>query len=463
MPKKLGTASILADQYFNDLTLASLVKGNVSEEDKQQKVEYQETKRLNSLLPHQRTFLDDKTTRHLGLVAGFGAGKSFSLSVKMLQLAYDNPGYTGIAMEPTFGLISDILIPQTCDLWDDWGVDYKLYRGAAEFEVRCPNGKVSRILLRSFENYQRIRGINAAWSVVDEIDTVKPSIATQAFRLLQGRIRTGLKPQIAVCSTPEGFGFLYDFFVTTDDDSKRLIRAKTTDNPYLPPEYIESLRAQYPPELIEAYLQGNFVNLASTNIFSSYNRTLCQSEVKGPEPNEVVHVGMDFNIGQCFSALAVIRQEGPRRVVHFFAEMSTRDTYETADQLRRKFPGWISARRLNAYPDHAGGSAHTSSTTTDHGILRSEGINVLTQNKNPDLFESFCHTNALFHAGEIKVNTATCPQLAAALERYAYNEDGKPIKGGTLDYSHATDALRYLIWAVKNGSGRRMGRGRRVY
>ena len=272
MAFKKRSSSILARTIHKDLTIQSLVRGADDPELDQKLEKHREQKRLDSLLTHQRAFLEEKDIRHVGLVAGFGAGKSFSLTVKMLQLAYDNPGFTGIALEPTYGLLNDILIPQLTEIWDGWGIDFTLYKAAAEVHVRCPGGETSKILLRSFENYTKIRGVNAAWACVDEIDTVKPAVATTAFRLLQGRIRTGPRPQIAVCSTPEGFGFLHDFFVEKMDDSKQLIRAKTTDNPYLPPEYIQSLRDQYPPALIESYLNGEFVNLAQSSIFMEYDR-----------------------------------------------------------------------------------------------------------------------------------------------------------------------------------------------
>lgn len=462
MAFKKSSGSILAETLFSDLTPHSLVRQKRDKAFKQRLAEKAERDRYGGLLIHQQRFLEDKTTRHLGLVAGFGAGKSFSLTVKMLQLALDNPGYTGIAMEPTYGMLSDILIPQLTELWDGWGIDYDLFRGSAEIKVRCPNGKTSTILLRSFENYTRIRGINAAWAVVDEIDTVKPQLATSAFRLLQGRIRSGILPQIAVCSTPEGFGWLYNFFVEADDDSKELIRAKTTDNPYLPPEYINSLREQYPPALIEAYLNGEFVNLAQSTIFQDYNRLENQTDVQW-QPDEDIHIGMDFNIGQCHAVVAVKRKEGAQDIVYCCESFVTKDTYETVAFIQRNFPNAMARRRVYCYPDASGGSAHTSSTTTDHGILRQAGLQVITDRKNPDVRETFAHANLWFHRNWLRVNVARCNELASSLEKWSYDERGNPIKNGSPDHSHACDAMRYMVWHLTNGAGRKAFRGNRVY
>jgi len=459
--KKSG-GSILANTLFQDLSLSSLVRQPEGEDLKEKLAEYKRRQRYESLLIHQKKFLEDTTTRHLGLVAGFGAGKSYSLTVKMLQLALDNPGCTGIALEPTYTMLADILMPQLQDLWDEWGIDYDFYRGAAEVNVRCPGGETSKILLRSFENYTRLRGVNAAWGVVDEIDTVKPALATTAFRLLQGRIRSGPKPQIAVCSTPEGFGWLYNFFIETDDDSKRLIRAKTTDNPWLPESYIQSLRDQYPPALIEAYLNGEFVNLAQSTIFGDYDRVANNTDAVWTTDDDI-HIGLDFNIGTCLSVVAVVRQIAGMRVVCCIESFKTNDTYETVQFVQRRYGAALQRRRVFAYPDASGGAAHTSSTTTDHQILRGGLINVVTDRKNPDVRETFAQCNLAFHRNALRVNVDRCPELVSSLEKWSYDEKGLPVKGGNPDHSHACDALRYLYWHLGNGANRKAFRGQRVY
>jgi len=419
---------------------------------------------LGTLLPHQAEFVSDKTTRHLGLVAGFGAGKSHSLCVKALQLCYDNPGFTGILMEPSFGMLRDIIVPLVDQLWGQWGVSYN-YRKSPEpeFNVMCPNGEVSTVLLRSFENVARIRGINASWALVDELDTVRPDLAEQAFNLLIGRIRTGIWPQIAVASTPEGFGFMYNFFVERDDESKRLIRAKTTDNPYLPESYIEGLRGQYPPNLLAAYLNGEFVNLARTVIFSEYDRIRHNSTVVRPEPDEAVYIGADFNVGQSMQVHAVLRQERGMTVMHVFKTTMTKTTYELADLLQRMYPNQAVQRKIYVAPDAAGGAAHTSSTQTDHQILVAKGYKLICGRSNPGVFESIAHTNVLFHQDRLKINFSAAPDLANACERWALDEKAQPVKGGSNDYSHLGDALRYITYFGMNGAHRTMSAGPRTY
>ena len=441
-----------------------LIPGYDDDSSRTERTEQASQQMLGDLLPHQLEFVNDKTTRHLGLVAGFGAGKSFALANKALQLCYDNPGYTGILMEPSFGMLRDIIIPLVEQVWEPLGVQFT-YRKSPEPELNviCPNGEVSTVLLRSFENVARIRGINAAWALVDELDTVKPALAEYAFNLLIGRIRTGPLPQIAVASTPEGFGFMYNFFVERDDESKRLIRAKTTDNPYLPDSYIDGLRGQYPPNLLAAYLNGEFVNLARTVIFSEYDRMRHNTTVLKPEPDEAVYVGCDFNIGQSMQVHAVLRQERGMTVMHVYKTTMTKTTYELADLLQRMYPNQAIQRKLYVAPDAAGGAAHTSSTQTDHQILQAKGYKLICGRSNPGVFDSFAHVNSLLHQDRVRVNFSAAPDLANAMERWALDEKSQPVKGGSNDPSHLGDAFRYVVYWALNGAHRSMSAGPRTY
>ena len=50
---------------------------------------------MAALLPHQREFCLDTDHRILGLCAGFGAGKTYSITCKAILLALDNPNTVG--------------------------------------------------------------------------------------------------------------------------------------------------------------------------------------------------------------------------------------------------------------------------------------------------------------------------------------------------------------------------------
>jgi hypothetical protein len=54
-----------------------------------------------------------------------------------------------------------------------------------------------------------------------------------------------------------------------------VVHASTYENEAnLPDDYIPSLRASYPPQLIEAYIRGQFVNLTSGSVYPNFDRKL---------------------------------------------------------------------------------------------------------------------------------------------------------------------------------------------
>ena len=131
------------------------------------------------LHPGQLAFVEDQTTEIIGLSAGYGAGKTRSLASKAVALAVANQGFIGIVMEPTGPLIRDIWQNDFDDFLEAYEIPYSFRASPlAEYVLHLPGGD-TKILCRSFENWTRCIGINAAWCLADEIDTVPPSIANK--------------------------------------------------------------------------------------------------------------------------------------------------------------------------------------------------------------------------------------------------------------------------------------------
>ena len=75
-------------------------------------------------------------------------------------------------------------------------------------------------MCRSFESWQRIIGINAAFILADEIDTVAKPICDRAFPKILGRLRAGNVRQFAAASTPEGYKWFWQTFGSDEDDER---------------------------------------------------------------------------------------------------------------------------------------------------------------------------------------------------------------------------------------------------
>jgi len=148
----------------------------------------------DDLHPGQLDFVNDTGTEILGISAGYGAGKTRALCAKAVMLAAANQGFIGAVMEPTGPLIRDIWQTDFDNFLDDYNIPHTFRASPLpEYILHLPGGD-TKILCRSFENWSRIIGLNLAWVLADEIDTVTPSIADKAFPKILGRLRAQHPP-----------------------------------------------------------------------------------------------------------------------------------------------------------------------------------------------------------------------------------------------------------------------------
>ena len=416
----------------------------------------------NDLHPGQLAFVDDQVTSILGVSAGYGAGKTRALCAKAVHLAMANQGFIGVVMEPTGPLIRDIWQSDFDDFLESYGIPYTFRASPLpEYTLHLPGGD-TKILCRSFENWKRIIGINGAWILADEIDTVDPNVANKAFPKILGRLRSGNVRQFAAASTPEGFRWMWQTFASEDGkgrEDRRLIRMRTQDNPYLPPDFIERMQANYDPQLLKAYLDGEFVNLTTGQVYDRFDRDKHVSVHCPDISREPLRIGVDFNVGN-MSAVIAIRVGKSLYVVDEIS--GAHDTDALAQKIKAHYPD----HRIYVYPDASGGNRSTNATQTDIAILESYGMSNQSPKSNPFVRDRVAAVQALLENGKGEVRlkiAASCVKTIECLELQSYTEKGDPDKNA--GYDHMNDALGYLVWREFNplhaGAGR--GTGIRLY
>lgn len=401
---------------------------------------------LDDCLPAQRAFLEDEEHRILGYIGGFGSGKSFALCAKAIVLGMKNPGTTAMVAEPSFPMIRTVFIPAMDDALAKWGIDYEFrVSPQPEYILKLPTGNV-KLLCQSAENWQRVRGQNISFVLWDEADTSPVDTAQKAGEMFLARMRVGEINQLAIASTPEGFRYCYRQFEEQKGEDKRLIRVRTMDNPNLPEGFVESLRRNYPPQLIQAYLDGHFVNLASCSLYPDFDRSLHYTDAL-PTEDETIFVGIDINVGNSVTQHCVRRGDE----FHFFAEAVYRDTQQIAEGLKELYPKHFEQGQLTLIPDAASKQRSTAAAQeSDMGILKKAGHYVISQQSNPLIQDRINAVNMLIHQNRLKVGNG-CKHLRRTLEQHAYDADkGKPEKGGVGmdDLSHAGDAMGYALYRL---------------
>ena len=415
----------------------------------------------SDLHPGQLAFVDDHNTQILGISAGYGAGKTRALCAKAVMLAAANQGFIGAVMEPTGPLIRDIWQNDFEDFLEAYNIPYTFRASPLpEYTLHLPGGD-TKILCRSFENWTRIIGLNLAWVLADEIDTVAPSIAGRAFPKILGRLRSGNVRQFGAASTPEGYRWMWQTFGSEEALSRpdrKLIKMKTTDNPHLPPDFIERLKANYDPTLLQAYLNGEFVSLNMGQVYDRFDR----SKHVGKIPDDIsqpLRIGIDFNVGN-MNAVIAIREKN--RLLFIDEIAKAHDTDALAREIRRRHPD----RKIYIYPDASGGSRSTNASQTDIQILEGYGMSNQSPKSNPPIRDRVAAVQALLEngKGEIRMQIdQRCKKLIECLELQSYDDKGNPDKSA--GYDHMVDGCGYLIWREFNplhaGAGK--GTGIRLY
>lgn len=379
--------------------------------------------------------------RFPAMVAGFGSGKSEAACWRTLRLKRAYPGQDVAYYLPTYDLVARMAFPRFEEKLENMGASFKINKNDSLISIwNCGS-----IILRTMDNPARIVAYEVADSICDELDTLTPDKARDVWNKVIARNRQkkpdGSPNTVGVATTPEGFGFVYERWKKNPAPGYRLIKASTMSNAAnLPEGYIDSLRSSYPPNLLAAYLDGEFVNLTAGSVYAEFDRALnaCSTTM---QPSEPLHIGMDFNVGQMSAAVAVLRDDCP----HFVDELTgLLDTPAMIAAIKSRYVG----HAIFVYPDASGGGRRSNNASeSDIALLRAAGFTVLAAPSNPAVKDRVLAVNQCIHSEgvrRLKVNVDLCPALVEGLEKQAYDKNGEPDKKSGLD--HLNDACGYLVY-----------------
>ena len=381
-------------------------------------------------------------------VGGYGSSKTFTGSLAVCQHFWQFPGINQGYFAPTYPHIRDIFFPTIEEAAYLMGLSVEIKEGNKEvffYEGRKCRGVC---ICRSLERPHTIIGFKIGHALVDELDVLPTDKAQMAWRKIIARMRYKIEQVrngIDVTTTPEGFKFVHKLFVS-DPQSKPdlagnygMVQASTRENEInLPDDYISSLVEAYPAELIDAYLDGKFVNLTSGTVYRNYNRVTCNSK-ETIKPKEPLFIGMDFNVQHMAATVYVQRQNG------FHAVAEIKDVFDTPDMIRIISDRWKDqGHKIIVYPDATGGSRKSvDASLSDIALLKHAGFTVRAKDKNPAIKDRVLATNKAFEDGWLWVNATACPRVAECFEQQSYDKNGEPDK--TTGHDHQNDASTYPV------------------
>lgn len=318
----------------------------------------------------ERFFDDDTPDATILLTGGWGSGKTSSLMAKMLKLSAINAPHLGIWAVPDYGHIHDTILatladtdPETGDPWflrpDQY--HYHETRHVLTWEGGGP------IQFVTAENPRSIAGPNAAFCGTDEPGSVK----RDAWRNTTARVRhpgAALRQKVAA-GTPEGLNYLADLFGPDRDQSYRVYRMATTDNPFLPASYLAEIRANATEAELAAYLGGQFVNMTGALAYPTFSAER-QMRALVADESLPLRVAFDFNVDPM---TAIVGQQwagpaGPEFGVLASVAIMASTVQDVCAEVAARYPRWPAG--VVVYGDASGKARSHQSLRSNYEIIR---------------------------------------------------------------------------------------------
>ncbi len=225
------------------------------------------------LLPSQYEFVGSDYV-HTAFVGGLGSGKTYCGAIKLIlrALAPQNWAAKGYIGANTYKQLYQATLSTLFQVMDEFGIWYKFKVATSELWIE---DRPAPILCYSLENYNALRGIELGFAWLDETSRTKED----AFRVVVGRLRhRGADLSLDITTTPDGFNWLYDRFVTDLEDNpelcdlRTLIHASTYENYHLPDQYFYNLEATFDALMLRQEVDGEFINIFGGRCYRTFSR-----------------------------------------------------------------------------------------------------------------------------------------------------------------------------------------------
>lgn len=285
----------------------------------------------------------------------------------------------------------------------------------------------STFYLETYHDPEAIVSFEVAHAVIDELDTLKEDDAALVWQKVSERVRQKCNHPsgntLGCVTTPDQgtSGFCFKTWGNGEyiADGYHYIRAGTRSNKFLPEGYADQIAKNYDPIMAEAFLEGGWVSFTQNKVYHFFNREQHHTDRRIMLNDQIIHVGLDFNIGGCCAVAFLIENNDPIAVDEFVSY----DTREFVNNLTR-----YKDKHVIVYPDASGGANKTNASESDISIIEGAGYQISAHPSNPAIRDRINAYNGLLAHDRLRVNTDMCPNLTNALETQGYDKKGNPEK-----------------------------------
>lgn len=314
-----------------------------------------------------------------------------------------------------------------------------------ECSITLRSGHIIRVV--GLEHYDNLRGSGLFFVLIDEWadcpyeaweEVIRPMLSTCRYEIDGVEHHGGHALRIG---TPKGFNHCYDSYQSGQigDEGHKSWLYTTLQGGNVPENEVDQARKTMDKRTFRQEYEASFENYQGV-IYYCFDRRLNNTE-EVVQKDDLLHIGIDFNVGKMSACVFVQRNGLPVQVDEFSGIF---DTPAMIKAIQQRYLG----HSVYVYPDASGDSRKSvNASESDIALLRKAGFTVRVNKTNPRVRDRINSVNAMFcnayDERRCLVNVKKCQNTVSSLERQVWDDKGEPDKKSGFD--HQNDAFGYVI------------------
>ncbi len=364
------------------------------------------------------------------------------LCMKALKLSFINKHCAGGLLCPSYPDFKKDVYPTLLQILFENKIRYEYHKTDKTFMFPW-----SRAPLYIFTAEKPIAGPNLAYCLINEYSLMPFDRISEMMRRV--RVKSAKCRQRVLAGTPEDKFFWLEDFIESQENAGdfRIVYADTSENTYIDPDYRKELETMLDDEAIKVFASGQIIRIGGDSFYYSFQRKKNVNMSIAEDKDQVIHVGLDFNVGNMSASFSQKIRCGDHYEQHFFDELVLKgdsNTYDICKAIKARYP----IERILITCDASGNNRSTAArgnVRSDVGILRTEGFAVRFKSSNVRLRKRQLLLNGLFDKGHIKIHPS-CKLLIKDFEKVQQNKkDFAKVKDKDDKLTHLSDGADYVI------------------
>jgi PBSX family phage terminase large subunit len=386
---------------------------------------------LGDPLPTQEKF-HKSDSKYRMLAGGWGTGKTTAICLELSKdIAIPN-NYILLGRKDLQEFKSTTL-KEFLDIYEP----AIAYHNKQDRVIRFPNGAEIYYtnLDDSREAIKKIQSLNLGAAVVDQCEEISDAM----FITVQGRLRRqSTRRCFYGAMNPNGHDWIWDRFINARQDNHEIFIAQTTENVFLPQDYLESL-LKMPENIQRRYVYCSFDDFSGL-VFNEFSESNIIDYYEPTEKDSHLIV-LDYGFRNPTAIVfASTNYDGITTIYQEYYESGKLISYISEEIKKNKF--WKKAHKL------ADPSIHKTERDGHNVADEFDAHGIYFLNADNDVLQGVNRVNELFKAGKLRI-TRSCLNGIKEYGNYRWkelkpgenrNEFEEPVKHN----DHFCDATRYL-------------------